>query len=351
MTGRLVLVVPGDVDDPARPSGGNTYDRRAADELRRRGWDVRWCPVPGAWPDADTAARARLAGVLGATSPDTTVLVDGLVACGAPEVVVPAAARHRLVVLVHAPLGGLGPAAYAREGPVLRAAEAVVATSSWSAEWLTAAYGLRDTRVHVARPGATPAPVAAGSPDGGHLLCVASVVPGKGQDVLVAALARLADLSWRCTCVGSLARSPAFAEAVQRDVRSAGLASRVRLTGPLAGEALATAYDAADLLVLPSLHETWGMVVTEALSRGVPVVASAVGGVPEALGTAPGGDRPGLLVPPSDPDALAAALRRWLQEPRLRERLRDAALLRRAELPGWDLTADHLVGALATVAA
>ena len=351
MTGRLVLVVPGDVDDPTRPSGGNTYDRRVADELRRRGWDLRWCPVPGAWPDPDTLARSRLAGVLATAPPDAPVLVDGLVACGAPEVVVPAAARHRLVVLVHAPLGGLGPASYAKEGPVLRAVEAVVATSGWSASWLRAAYGLGADRVHVARPGCDPAPVARGSRDGDRLLCVASVVPGKGHDVLVAALARIASLPWHCTCAGSLERAPAFVAAVRREVGSAGLARRIHLTGPLAGDALAAAYDAADLLVLPTLGETWGMVVTEALARGVPVVASQVGGVPEALGTVRGGDRAGLLVPPADPDALADALGRWLREPGLRERLRDAARLRRTELPGWDATAEHLVGALAGVAA
>lgn len=351
MTGRLVLVVPGDVDDPTRPSGGNTYDRRVADEIRRRGWEVRWSAVPGAWPDGDAIARRRLAGVLASVPSDDTVLVDGLVACGAPEVVVPAAARSRLVVLVHVPLGGLGPASYAKEGPVLRAAEAVVATSGWSAGWLVAAHGLRDDRVHVARPGADAAPVAGGSPDADQLLCVASVVPGKGQDVLVAALARLSHLDWQCTCVGSLARSPQYAETVRRSIGAAGLAPRVRMTGPLTGDALAAAYDAADLLVLPSLGETWGMVVTEALARGVPVVASAVGGLPEAFGSAPGGGRPGLLVPPSDPDALAAALHRWLREPRLREQLRAAALLRRAAMPGWDATVDDLLGALAGVAA
>jgi glycosyltransferase involved in cell wall biosynthesis len=349
VTGQLVLVVPGDADDPARPSGGNTYDRRVAGELRRLGWDVRWRPVPGDWPRPDAAALARLDEALQSPTPDTPVLVDGLVACGAPEVVVPAAARCRLVVLVHAPLGGLGPASYAKEGVVLRAADAVVATGTSSAEWLAAAYGLRG--VHVAPPGVAPAPVAPGSPDGRQLLCVASVVPGKGHDVLVAALARLADLPWQCTCLGSLARSPAFVELVRSSVESVGLAPRVRLAGPVTGDDLAAAYGTADLLVLPTLGETWGMVVTEALARGLPVVASAVGGVPEALGVAPDGRLPGILVPPADPEALAAALRRWLLEPRLREELREAALLRRAALPGWDVTGDHLVGALAGVLA
>ena len=74
------------------------------------------------------------------------------------------------------------------------------------------------------------------------------------------------------------------------------------------------------------------MVVTEALARGLPVVAAEVGGVPEALGHGADGDRPGLLVPPDDPAALAAALRAWLGDAELRARLRRAARERRASL-------------------
>ncbi len=347
----LVLVVPGDVDDAGRPSGGNTYDRRVRAELGRLGWRVGWVPVPGAWPDPDTAALTGLDAALRRLPAGTRVLLDGLVACAAPDVVVPLAEHLRLVVLVHAPLGLHGPAAYAREGPVLRAAEAVVATSAWSAQWLRNAYALRHARLHVARPGADPAPVAPGTAAGGRLLCVASVVPGKGHDVLVDALARLTDLDWTCECVGSTERDPAHAARVQDAVVAAGLAPRVRLTGPRTGAALDVSFATADLLVLPTRAETWGMVVTEALARGMPVVATDVGGVPEALGVAVGGTVPGLLVPADDPGVLAAALRRWLLEPPLREQLRDAALLRRAEQPGWDRTAADLVAALVEVAA
>ena len=108
------------------------------------------------------------------------------------------------------------------------------------------------------------------------------------------------------------------------------------------GNALDRAYSDADLFVLPSRAETYGMVVTEALARGLPVVATAVGGVPEALGLAPDGDRPGLLIPPDDPAALADALRAWLTDPGLRERLRKAALGRRETLPTWHDAARRL---------
>jgi glycosyltransferase involved in cell wall biosynthesis len=166
------------------------------------------------------------------------------------------------------------------------------------------------------------------------------VTPGKGHDVLVDALARVADLSWHCTCVGSLTRDAAWADEVRRDAREL----RVDFRGPLTRAELDRAYAAADLLVLASHAETYGMVVTEALAHGVPVVATDVGGVSEALGDG------GLLVPPGDPVALGAALRAWLGDADLRARLRAAARERRATLRPWAETAADVDRVLLIVA-
>ena len=120
--------------------------------------------------------------------------------------------------------------------------------------------------------------------------------------------------------------------------------------GPLTGADLDSSYGAADLLVLASRAETYGMVVTEALAHGLPVVATEVGGVPEALGTAPAGAGRGCSSPPGDPAALGAALRAWLEDAELRRRLRRAARERRGSLPGWSTTASVLAGVLAEAA-
>jgi glycosyltransferase involved in cell wall biosynthesis len=168
--------------------------------------------------------------------------------------------------------------------------------------------------------------------------------------VLLGALASVSDLPWQCLCAGRLDRDPAFVEGLRRRVLDRDLADRVSFPGPLSGADLARSYRAADLLVLASRAETYGMVVTEALAHGLPVVATEVGGVPEALGHAPGGDRPGLLVPPGDPAALGAALRAWLGDAALRERLRRAARERRASLSRWSTTAS-VVSAVLTEAA
>jgi len=168
--------------------------------------------------------------------------------------------------------------------------------------------------------------------------------------VLLDALVTAADLSWRCVCVGSLDRDPAFADGVLRRARNGGLDGRVRFPGPCAGPELDRAYAAADLLVLPSHAETYGMVVSEALSRGLPVLATEVGGVAEALGYGDDGTRPGVLLPPGDPAALGAALREWLEDAELRDRLRLAARGRCAKLRLWAATASAVAGALAGVA-
>jgi glycosyltransferase involved in cell wall biosynthesis len=349
------VIVPEGIDDPERPSGGNTYDRRVCAGLAALGLVVHERPVAGAWPRREPSGHAALARAVERIPDDAMVLLDGLIACAAPEVLVPHASRLRQVVLVHMPLGHRPPDAAAsavrrRERDVLAAAVAVVATSAWTRRRLGELYALPADRVHVAEPGVDEADLALGSAAGGALLCVAAVTPDKGHDVLLGGLATATDLPWRCACVGSLVRDAPFADGVRRRARAGGLGDRVRFPGPCSGPRLDGAYAAADLLVLASHAETYGMVVTEALARGLPVLATEVGGVTEALGHGAEGIRPGLLVAPDDPAALGAALRAWLVDAELRGRLRRAARERRASLRRWPATTAVVAGVLAGAA-
>jgi glycosyltransferase involved in cell wall biosynthesis len=345
-------VVPDGIDDPARPSGGNVYDRRVLGGLAALGWLVREHAVRGFWNGADAASVAALDGVVRQIPDGAVVLLDGLVASTAPDVLVPQAGRLRLVVLVHMPLGHRTTDDEAddirmRERAVLSAATAVVTTSAWTRRRLLELYALPAERMHVAQPAVDAADLAAGTADGGALLCVAAVTYDKGYDVLIQALATMADLRWDCVCVGRLDREPAFVASLRRRVRDGGLDDRVHFPGPLAGGDLDRSYAAADLMVLASRAETYGMVITEALAHAVPVVAADVGGVTEALGHGAGEIRPGLLVSPNDPAALADALRGWLADAELRERWRQAARERRDALAGWSATATVIAGVLA----
>ncbi|MEU5892942.1 glycosyltransferase family 4 protein [Streptomyces sp. NPDC047461] len=347
------FVMPGGVDDPAAPSGGNAYDRRVSLDLPGFGWQVHKHAVAGEWPRPGASARAELAGVLRGLPDDTVVLMDGLVACAVPEIVVPEAERLRLAVLVHLPLGdetGLDPVLAAeldaKERAVLRAVPAVVATSDWAVRRLVSHHGLAPDRVHVAAPGADIAPLASGTDGLSRLLCVAAVTPRKGQHRLVEALATVRDLPWSCVCVGGLAQDPEYVADLRSLIAKYGLEHRLHLAGPQAGAELDASYAAADLMVLTSYAETYGMAVTEALARGIPVLATDVGGLPEAVGRAPDGGVPGILVPPEDPAALAAELRGWFGEADVRRRLKAAARGRRAALDGWATTARSLAGVL-----
>ncbi|GAB3695876.1 glycosyltransferase family 4 protein [Saccharopolyspora tripterygii] len=336
---RVHFVVP---DDP-HPSGGNAYDRHAAAGLSELGFDVREVAVAGTWPRPDEAARTRLADVLAAVTDGGAVLLDGLVACGVPEVVGAHAGRLRIAVLVHLPLAdetGLSPVDAAMldaaERRTLHAASLVIGTGPQAAQRLVRHHGLHPERVRTAAPGTEPAPLAPGTDGVTRLLCVASVTARKGHDVLLEALAAT---PLTCEVVGPQP-DPATLDLLRRLIERYELGGRVSLRGPLTGTALDDAYAAADLVVQPSRAETYGMAVTEALARGIPVIASAT---PDALGDG------GLLLPPGDPGALAEALHRWTADPGFRAGMRAAALRRREELPTWSANARQLGAALTSL--
>jgi len=349
------VVVPDGIDDPARPSGGYVYDKRVCRGLAATGWQVVEHVAPGSWLGPDQAAEHALGQLIARIPDGAVVLIDGLIASTVPGILVPEADRLRLVVLVHMSLGEAPPGhvaanAQALEGAVLCAVQRVITTSSWTRERLLLRYALPPDKVHVAQPGVDPAHLASETDAGGELLCVAAVAPHKGHDDLLDALVTIADLPWRCFCVGSLHREPAFVERLRQRAEASGISDRVCFAGPRIDDDLAQAYAGADVLVLASRAETYGMVVTEALARGLPVIATAVGGVPEALGGTPDGRRPGILVRPGDSGALASALRNWLVDAALRQRLREAARERRSTLSGWDRPTDRIAHVLTQAA-
>jgi glycosyltransferase involved in cell wall biosynthesis len=327
------FVVPAGIDDPARVSGGNVYDRRVRDGLRRRGWTVDVREAADA-PDAESALRGA----------DGLVLVDGLAAGWGPDAVRDAARRSPVVVLAHmvaAAFPDADAAAVDAERRSIRAASRVIVTSRWTAGQLVAR-GLADrAAVTVAAPGVHPVDdeETAVHGDAHRLLCVGLLAPHKGQDVLLAALARLPDLDWTCALVGSAHAAPNFATQIAQ--HAATLDARVRMSGVLGDDGLDAAYRACGVVVAPSRVESAGMAIGDARARGIPVIASTAGGIPDTL--AGGG---ALLVPPDDPDALAAALRAWLGDSRLRSRLRAEARRASRGMPRWDDTVTAVEHAL-----
>jgi glycosyltransferase involved in cell wall biosynthesis len=337
---RFVFAVPGDL---ATPTGGYAYDRRVVAELMHLGWDVQVADIGGDFPRPSSAALGRAATRLLAVPKGTPIVVDGLAFGVLPELAAELHREHPLIALVHHALAletGISPdeaAAFHRsERAALAHTDQVIATSPSTARCLAADYGVAAERLTVAPPGSEPrarAPRRTGATVA--LLAVGSLVRRKGYDVLVAALARLADLPWRLTIAGDPTRSPATAAALDADIRRIGLAGRITLAGAVSDSELEALHTQTDLFVLASRFEGYGMAFASALAHGLPVIGTTAGAIPE---TVPAGA--GVLVPPDDVDALAAALRRLIADSAERERLAAAARAAAARLPTWRQSAE-----------
>lgn len=347
------FLLPGDW---RTPTGGFRYDRRLAEALADLGWRVEPCRLDGAWPwpDADTSARAAAA--VQAMPDGSVVVADGLAFGVLDRLAAEHADRLRWVALVHHPLHletGLAAADRQRlldqETRALAWARQVVVTSPRTALDV-AAMGVPADRIAVVEPGTDARrPMATGPGDPGgatrpaavRLLCVATVTPRKGHGFLLRALSGLLDLSWVLHCVGSLDRDPATAQEVQALARALRLDGRVLWHGEVDDDSLQAQQAAADLLVLPSLHEGYGMAVAEALAAGLPVLASQAGALAQTLPP-----EAGWQVPPGDVQALEAALRRLIGEPALRRQLAEGAARAGRRLPGWPAQAARFAAVL-----
>jgi len=342
---RIAVVVPGSI---GQRSGGYEYDRRIVAGLRARGWVVDVHEIDGAFPRPSAAALAMAAQTL-ATIPDgSLVLVDGLAFGAMPAEVEREHARLRLVALVHLPLAaevGIDRQEAQRfeqgERRALAAARTCVVTGADTVGALEA-YGVRTEQIAVVEPGTDQAPLAKGSRNPLHLVSVAAITPGKGHEILLRALARLRQRAWRLTCAGSLDRDPGTAARVRELVDAEQFGKRVALVGELDATELSALYDSADVFVHASLHETYGMVVAEALAHGVPVVGSATGAIPDLVGP-----DAGLLVPPGDVAAIERALSSVIDDQGVRDRLATGARRVRDRLPTWDDAVDRMASVLA----
>ncbi|NBD96155.1 MAG: glycosyltransferase [Gammaproteobacteria bacterium] len=348
----MILIVPG---DPDQRTGGYLYDARAVQELRRLGWTVRVVGLDGRFPETDERARGHLLAALAALPDGARALIDGLALGGAPEAAEAHADRLRISALVHHPLADetglpdrLQRHFLATERRALAACRLIVVTSRFGARRLRE-LGLSGIEPVVAEPGVDPAPLAGpverwragNTPTGTALLCVASLTPRKGQEVLIQALATLKDRDWSLELAGSDQRDPAYAARIESLIARQGLADRIRMLGELDHDALNVAYGRAEVVIVPSHYEGYGMVVTEALARGLPLITTQGGALAETVPP-----DCSLRVDPSDPAALGGALARWLDDERVRSSLYRQALARRRALPSWAETGRRLAAAL-----
>jgi glycosyltransferase involved in cell wall biosynthesis len=344
----VVFAVPGSLDTP---TGGYAYDRRIIQELVTLGWRVKVVDLGDEFPHPAPRTRTAAGAQLAALPTDRPIVVDGLAFGVLPEVAQMLRDSHKLVALVHHPLAlesGLSAAdagaLRASERAALAFARHVIATSATTARLLFADYDVPANGLCVVEPGTDRAVVVRRPGEGSiSLLAVGSLVPRKGYDVLVAALARLKNLPWRLAIAGDRSRSAETAERLEADIARYGLGDRISLLGAVSAAQLSVLYAGADLFVLPSRFEGYGMAYAEALAHGVPVVGTNAGAISETVPA-----DAGVLIPPDDVNALAAVLRRLIATPAERQRL--AAGARAARFPSWGEQGARFARALESVA-
>ena len=329
-------LIAGDSDTLA---GSYLYDKRIMQGLAEHGWQAVLHALGAGFPTPDEAELDQARAILGGLADHSLVVIDGAALGGMPGLVSAERTRLRLLALIHHPLAAetdltpnLQVRLYQTEREALACVARVIVTGPRTAQTLMDNYAVDPARIGVVIPGTDPAPLSKGSGQAElELLCVASLTPRKGHAILLAALADLKDRPWRLTCAGSLTRDPRCAKAILDQIAALALTDRVTLAGELAGDPLAALYARADVFVLASHLEGYGMALAEALACGLPIISTRAGAIPDTVPV-----HAGMLVPPGDIAALTQALGRIIDEPELRQRLRAGAAQVRPTLPTWE---------------
>ena len=330
----LAFIVPGALN---RPTGGSRYDRHMVEGLQAAGLEIDVHSLGGQFPTPDQRASQAIDECLTRLDDGQWVLVDGLVLGGSPKAFAAHAQRLHFIALVHHPLAdetGLTPtradALKDSEALALTLAQGVIVTSDFTRRRLDQ-LGLYQQAVHVVPPGVEPLALRPARNESMlHFLCLGSLIPRKGQDILIDSLNALKELPWQASLVGAYDLNPAFANACQAQINAHRLEQKIRLTGALDDDALKRIWATTDVLVLPSRYEGYGMVVTEAIARGIPVITTDAGALPDTLPP-----KAGICVAHNDAVALADALASVITQPDRLHELTQSAVSARTSLNSW----------------
>lgn len=338
MTSHLTFAYPGNLE---LRTGGYGYDREIIKGLKELGWNVDLLALGDGFPSPTQEALKEAERRLSALEDGALVVIDGLAFGVMDDWAEREADRLNIVALVHHPLAletGLSEAQQAplrqSERAALAATRHVIVTSPMTGAELTENFAVPADKITVAVPGtAKPSSKPKAQNDVPQILSVGSLTQRKGYDILIAALARVADLAWQTTIIGSPHLDPTVAAALKDQIETLELSDRVILAGE--SDNLGPAYAKADIFALASRYEGYGMVFAEALSHGLPIIACKAGAVPDVVPA-----DAGFLLAVDDVDAIASALRTLLSDPRERARRAEAASRAGALLPGWADTSE-----------
>jgi glycosyltransferase involved in cell wall biosynthesis len=349
---QLIFVYPGDLDSP---TGGYAYDRRIIHGLRGLGWQIQLIGLGDGYPFPSPAQLENAEQLLLRLTPEVPMVVDGLALGALPSLAATIAERHPLIALVHHPLAfelGLSDSQIAllkqSETRALHHAVKVIANSPATARDLNHHYGVPLNKIAVVLPGTDRAHALVAKTQGNsgrlhevRLLSVGSIIPRKGFHHLIEALAPLADLPWTLSIAGDTTRHPSAYEDLMADINRFHLESRVKVLGAISNGELESLYAQADLFVLASLFEGYGMVYAEAMAYGLPIIATTGGAITDTVPP-----EAGLLVTPGDTPALTRALKAVIEDASYRAHLSNGALQAAAQLPSWEMAVQRFASAV-----
>jgi glycosyltransferase involved in cell wall biosynthesis len=230
------------------------------------------------------------------------------------------------------------------ERDALSRADAIIVSSPLTARTLVSDYGVAADRVTIAEPGTEPAIRSRGTGMPFTMLAVGALIPRKGYPILIDGLKELGREDWQLTIVGSPDHDPLESNRIRERVLSSGLRSRVKIAGKVSAKDLQRLFAHADLFVMPSLYEGYGMVLAEAMAHGLPIVCTTGGAAAE---TAP--DEAAIKVSPGDAEAFSEAIARVMGDKALCDAMSEAAWEAGRRLPRWSTSVAKIAKVLKNV--
>ncbi|MEM7289483.1 MAG: glycosyltransferase family 4 protein [Pseudomonadota bacterium] len=332
----IVFIIPGDINTP---SGGYRYDRNILSEWNTAGVEHQFLSLDGDFPFPAREDADDCMGHIEHISHHEVAVIDGLAGGVLPEFVEELSRHMPVVALVHHPLfleNGISQQQAkqlkASEQQALRHVKHVVTTSESTNKLVHEIFDYPEQQITAIMPGVERLVIAkpSGKP-GLKLLCVGAVIERKGHRFLLEALSQLKHLDWEIDCVGKTDTDPALFKSLEDLASTKGLTERIRFHHSVSEDALLGFYGEADVFVLPSLFEGYGMAYAEAIVSGIPVIGTTAGAITK---TVP--ETCGILVTPGDSTHLAAALKKLISDADLREALRMATHREAPNFPNWN---------------
>ncbi len=333
------FIIPGDIDTP---TGGYRYDRAILDEWRKAGIAHELISLEGAFPFPTHSDVEECIAKVNTLSGARSIVVDGLAGGASAKLMEALSYQAPLTALIHHPLcleNGLSVAEAIRlkgeEQKGLAHTSQVITTSKATAKTVHDLFGYPQNRIRTVLPGVERGPISQPSADKPvRLICIGSVIERKGHRDLIAALRNLTELGWVLDCYGATEFDPSLYRELTSMVEAAELTTRIRFHGAVGAEELEAAYGNADVFVLASHYEGYGMAYAEAIVRGLPVLGTTAGAIPDTVPEACG-----ILIEPGNQKALEGALQTMIEEPETRKIFHEAAVKHEPDFPSWTTSA------------